>query len=108
MTAYGEWRGRVLHCAGGSTYPIVGRRHLSSSSRFDGQDVVVTLMDVDLVPNVHHHLLSFTRIQNNGHPYTASREGFRIDLFAGNTLKIPGPSRLLKMYTRYLDIGGGK
>ena len=108
MTEYRELKGRVLRCAGGSTYPIVGRGNLSLSFRSDGRDVTLRLLDVDHVPQIRHHLLSLTRVQNSGHTYIGSREGFRIDLKSGDSLKVPGPSRILKMYARRLDVCSDK
>ncbi|CAM9659356.1 unnamed protein product, partial [Sphacelaria rigidula] len=70
MMEYMKCQGRVLRCASGSINPIVGRGNLSLAFRSDGQDVVGKLIDVGDVPNIHHHLLSFTRIQNDGHTYT--------------------------------------
>ncbi|CAM9512280.1 unnamed protein product, partial [Sphacelaria rigidula] len=70
MTEYRECKGRVLRCAGGSTFPIVGRGNLSLAFRSDGQDVILKLVDVDHVPGVRHHLLSLTRVEHMGHTYT--------------------------------------
>ncbi|CAM9780645.1 unnamed protein product [Sphacelaria rigidula] len=104
---YRGCKGRVLRCAGGSTYPIVGRGNLSLAFRSDGQDVRLKLMHVDHVSDVRHHLLSLTKIQNMGHTYTGFRAGFGVDLISGNTLKIPRQPRHLKMYARRLDQSGG-
>ncbi|CAM9922494.1 unnamed protein product, partial [Sphacelaria rigidula] len=106
ITEYRECKGRVLRCAGGSTYPIVGRRNLSLAFRSDGQDVILKLVDVDHVPGVRHHLLSLTRVQHMGHTYTGFRTGFRVALNSGNALIIPGQPRQLRMYTRRLDQSG--
>ncbi|CAM9995170.1 unnamed protein product, partial [Sphacelaria rigidula] len=106
MTGYRECKGRVLRCAGGSTYPIVGRGFLSLAFRSDGQDVTLKLMDVDHVPGVRHHLLSPTRVQNMGHTYAGFRAGFRVDLNSGKKLKIPGRLRQLKMHARRLHQSG--
>ncbi|CAM9757445.1 unnamed protein product, partial [Sphacelaria rigidula] len=62
MTEYRECKGRVLRCAGGSTYPIVGRGNSSLAFRSDGQDVILKVVDVDHIPGVRHHLLSLTRV----------------------------------------------
>ncbi|CAM9527188.1 unnamed protein product, partial [Sphacelaria rigidula] len=67
MTKYRECKGRVLRCAGGSTYPIVGRGSLSLALRSDGQYVMLKLIDVDHLPDVRHHLLPLTRVQHMGH-----------------------------------------
>ncbi|CAM9205530.1 unnamed protein product, partial [Sphacelaria rigidula] len=68
MTEYREYKGRVLRCTGGSTYPIVGRGNLSLAFRSsDGQDVSLKLVDVDHVPGVRHNLLSLTGVQYMGH-----------------------------------------
>ncbi|CAM9926109.1 unnamed protein product, partial [Sphacelaria rigidula] len=106
MTEYRECRGRALRCAGGSTYPIVGRGNLSLAFRSDGQDVILKLVDVDHVPGVRHHLLSLTRVQHMGHTYTGFRTGFRVDLNSGNGLMISGQPRQLRMYARRLDQSG--
>ncbi|CAM9389968.1 unnamed protein product, partial [Sphacelaria rigidula] len=103
MAEYRECKGRVLRCAGGSTYPIVGRGNLSLAFRSDGQDVILKVVDVDQVPGVRHHLLSPTRVQHMGYTYTGCRTGFRVDLNSGNTLNIPGQPRQLRMYARRLD-----
>ncbi|CAM9803861.1 unnamed protein product, partial [Sphacelaria rigidula] len=63
ITEYRESKGRVLRCAGGSTYPIVGRGNLSLAFRSDGQDVILKLVNADHVPGVRHHLLSLPRVQ---------------------------------------------
>ncbi|CAM9692668.1 unnamed protein product, partial [Sphacelaria rigidula] len=78
MMEYRECKGRVLRCAGGSTYPIVGRGNVCLAFRSDGQDVILKLVDVDHVPGVRHHLLSLTRVQYMGHTYTGFRDGFRV------------------------------
>ncbi|CAM9639647.1 unnamed protein product, partial [Sphacelaria rigidula] len=64
MAVYIECQGMVLRCAGGSTYPIVGRGNLSLAFRSDGQDVMIKLMDADHVPDVRHHRLSIMKILN--------------------------------------------
>ena len=68
---------RVLRCAGGSTFPIVGSGTLRLSLR-SGQGVVrVTLMNVAHVPGLSHHLLSLRRIADAGNKYIGSRGGIR-------------------------------
>ncbi|CAM9731436.1 unnamed protein product, partial [Sphacelaria rigidula] len=78
MTEYRECKGRVLWCAGGSTYPIVGRESLSLALRYDGQDVIQKLVDVDHVPDVRRHLFSLTRVQHMGYTCTGFRTGIRV------------------------------
>ncbi|CAM9920659.1 unnamed protein product, partial [Sphacelaria rigidula] len=53
-----KYSGKVLRCAGGGIYPIVGRGKLTLSLRSDGRDAVLHLNNVDHVPCVRHHLLS--------------------------------------------------
>ncbi|CAN0014666.1 unnamed protein product, partial [Sphacelaria rigidula] len=86
MTEYRECKGRVLRCAGGSTYLIIGRGNLSLAFRSDGQNVILKLVDGNHVHGVRHHLLSLTRAQQMGHTYTGFRDGFRVDLNSGNRL----------------------
>ncbi|CAM9761719.1 unnamed protein product, partial [Sphacelaria rigidula] len=86
MTDYRKCSGRVLRCAGGGAYPIVGRGNLTLASRSDGRDVVLRLKNVDHAPCVCHHLVSLSRISNAGHIYIGSTNGFRIELKSGNTL----------------------
>ncbi|CAN0018690.1 unnamed protein product, partial [Sphacelaria rigidula] len=93
MMEYRECKGRVLRYAGGSIYPILGKGNLSLAFRSDRQDVILTLVDVDLVPGVRHHLLSLTRVQHMGHTYIGFRTDFRVDLNSGNALIIPGQPR---------------
>ncbi|CAM9754360.1 unnamed protein product, partial [Sphacelaria rigidula] len=106
MTEYRECKGRVLRCAGGSTYMIVGRGKLSLAFTSDGQGVIPKLVDVDHVPGVRHHLLSLTSVQHMGHIHIGFRTGFRVDLNSGNALIITGQPRQLRMYARRLDQSG--
>ncbi|CAM9574875.1 unnamed protein product [Sphacelaria rigidula] len=96
----------VLRCAGGGTYPNVGRRNLTPSLRSDGRDVVLHLKTVDHAPCVRHHLLSLTRMSNAGHTYIGSSNGFRVELKSGNTLKIPGQHRQLIMHAQRIYPNG--
>ncbi|CAM9911234.1 unnamed protein product [Sphacelaria rigidula] len=75
MTDYRKCSGRVLRCAGGGTYPIVGRGNLALSSRSDGRDIVLHLKNVDHAPCVRDHLLSLTRMSTAGHTYIGSSNG---------------------------------
>ena len=69
---------RVLRCAGGNTFPIVGTGTLRLPPR-SGEGVVrVTLMNVAHVPGLSHHLLSLRRIADAGNKYIGTREGIRI------------------------------
>ncbi|CAM9529133.1 unnamed protein product, partial [Sphacelaria rigidula] len=94
----------VLRCAGGGTYPIVGRGSSTLSLRSDGRDVVLHLKNVDHVPCVRHHLMSLTRISNTGHTYIGSSNGFRVELKPGNTLKTPGQHR--QLYAQHIHRNG--
>ena len=58
MTEYRKCSGRVLRCAGGGTYPIVGRGNLILAFRSGGRIVRLHVKDVDHAPGVRHHLLS--------------------------------------------------
>ncbi|CAM9905489.1 unnamed protein product [Sphacelaria rigidula] len=100
MADYRKCSGRVLRCAGGGTYPIVGRGNLALSLRSDGRDIVLHLKIIDHAPCVRHHLLSLTRMSNAGHTCIGSSNGFRVELKSGNTLKIPGQNRQLIMYAQ--------
>ncbi|CAN0009287.1 unnamed protein product, partial [Sphacelaria rigidula] len=106
MTDYRKCSGRVSRCAGGGTYPIVGRGNLSLSLRSDGRDIVLQLKNVDHAPCVRHHLLSLTRMSNAGHTYIGSSDGFRVEFKSGNTLKIPGQHRQLLMYAHRIFPNG--
>ncbi|CAM9619252.1 unnamed protein product, partial [Sphacelaria rigidula] len=102
MTDYRKCGGRVLRCAGGGTYPIVGRGNLALSLRSDGRDIVLHLKNVHHAPCLRHHLLSLTRMSNAGHTFIGSSDGFR----SGNTLKIPGQHRQLLMYAHRISPNG--
>ena len=69
---------RVLRCAGGNTFPIVGTRTLRLSLRSGERVVCVTLLNVANVPGLSHHLLSLRRIVDAGNKYIGTREGIRI------------------------------
>ena len=66
---------RVLRCAGGNTFPIVGTGTLRISLRSEEGVVFVTLMNVAHVPGLSHHLLSLRRFANMGKKYIGTREG---------------------------------
>ena len=55
---------------------------------------------------IRDSLLSLTRMSNAGHSYIGARDGFRVELKSGSTLKIPGNHRLLKMYVHRADPDG--
>ena len=80
------------------------KRHFRS----DGQDVIVECIGADHEPDIRHHLLSHTRILNSRHTLTDFRLSFRVDPPSGNTLKLPRKTRMLKMYTRRLEMGSDK
>ena len=69
---------RVLHCAGGNIFPIVGTGTLRVSLRSREGVVCVTLMNVGHVPGPSHHLLLLRRIADTGNKYIGTREGIRI------------------------------
>ena len=74
---YGECS-RVLRCAGGNTFLIVGTGTLRLSLRSGKGVVCVTLMNVAHVPGLSHHLLSLRRIADAGNKYIGTRDGIRI------------------------------
>ena len=69
---------RVLRCAGGNTFPILGTGTLRISLRSGEGGVCVTLMNVAHVPGLSHHFLSLRRIADAGNKYIGTREGIRI------------------------------
>ena len=82
---------RVLRCAGGNLFPIVGTGTLRISLR-SGEGVVrVTLMNVAHVPGLSHHLLSLRRIADAGNKCIGTRQGIRWDeLFAPSCGQLNG------------------
>ena len=81
---------RVLRCAGGNTFPIMGTGTLRLSLRSGEGVVCVPLMNVAHVPGLSHHLLSLGRIADAGSKYIGTREDIRI-VFAksGDELFVP-------------------
>ncbi|CAM9745032.1 unnamed protein product, partial [Sphacelaria rigidula] len=106
MTDYRKCSGRVLRCAGGGTYPIVGRRNLALYLRSYGRDMVLHVKNANHAPCVRHHLFSLTAMSNAGHTYIGSSNGFRVELKSGNTLKIPRQHRQLIMYVHRISPNG--
>ena len=82
---------RVLRCAGGNTFPIVGTGTLRLSLRSAEGVVCVTLINVAHVPGLSHHLLSLRRIADAGNKYIGTREGIRI-VFAKSGDELFAPS----------------
>ena len=66
---------RVLRCAGGNTFPIVGTGTLRLSRRSGEGVVCVTLVNVAHVPGLSHHFLSLRRIADAGDKGIGTREG---------------------------------
>ena len=86
---------RVLRCAGGNTFPIVGTGTLRISLRSGGVVVCVTLMNVAHVPDLSHHLLSLRRIADAGNKDIGTREGIRIVFTkSGDELFVPSCGQL--------------
>ena len=86
---------RVLCCAGGNTFPIVGTGTLRISLRFGEEVVCVTLMNVAHVSGLSHHLLSLRRVADAENKYIGTREGIQI-IFAkyGDELFAPSCGQL--------------
>ena len=82
---------RVLRCAGGNTFPIVGTGTLRLSLRSGEGVVCVTLMNVAHVPGLSHPLLSLRRIADAGNKYIGTLEGIRI-VFAKSRDELFAPS----------------
>ena len=83
---------RVLHCAGGNRFPIVGTGTLRLSLRSGEGMVCVTLMNVIHLPGISHHLMSLLRrIADAGNKYIGTREGIRI-VFAKSGDELFAPS----------------
>ena len=82
---------RVLRCAGGNSFPIVGTGTLRLSLRSGEGVVCVTLMNVAHVPGLSHHLLSLRRIADAGNKYIGTREGIRV-VFAKSGDELFAPS----------------
>ena len=83
---------RVLRCAGGNAFPIVGTGTLRFSLRSGDGVVCVTLMNVAHVPGLSHHRLTLRRIADAGNKYTGTLKGIRI-VFAKYGDEIFAPSR---------------
>ena len=81
---------RVLRCAGGNTFPIVGTGTLRLSLRSGEGVFCVTLMNVAHVPGLSHHLLSLRRIAVAVNKYMGTREGIRI-VFANSGVNYSRP-----------------
>ena len=82
---------KVLRCAGGSTFPIVGNGTLRLSLRSEEGMIGVTLVNVAHVPGLSHHLLSLRRIADAGNKYVGIWEGIQID-FAKSGDELIAPS----------------
>ena len=82
---------RVLCCAGGNTFPIVGIGTLRLSLRSGEGVVCVTLINLAHVPGLSHHLLSLRRIADAGNKYIGTREGIRI-VFPKSLYELFAPS----------------
>ena len=86
---------RVLRCAGGNTFHVVGTGTLRISLRSGGGVVCVTLMNVAHVPGLSHHFMTVRRIADAGNKYIGTREGIRI-VFAksGDEIFVPSCGQL--------------
>ena len=84
---YGECS-RVLRCAGGNTFPIVGTATFRLSLGFGEGVVCVTLLNLAHVPGLSHHLLSLRRIADGGNKYVGTREGIQT-VFAKSVFVFP-------------------
>ena len=82
---------RVLRCAGGNTFPIVGTGTLRLSLRSGEGVVYATLMNVAHVPGPSHHFLLLRRIPDAGNKYIGTREGIRL-VFANSGDELFAPS----------------
>ena len=82
---------RVLRCAGGDTFPIMGTGTLRISLRSGEGVVCVTLVNVARVPGLSHHLLSLRRIAEAGNKYIGTRKGIQI-VFAKSGDELFSPS----------------
>ena len=82
---------RVLRCAGGNTFLIMGTCTLRISLRSGEGMVCVTSMNVAHVPGLSHHLLSLRRIADAGNKYIGTQEGIRI-VFAKSSDELFAPS----------------
>ena len=82
---------RVLRCAGGDTFPIVGTGTLRLFLRSGDGLVCMTLMNVAHIPGLSHHRFSLRRIADAGKKYIGTREGIRI-VFAKSGDELFAPS----------------
>ena len=82
---------RVLRCAGGNTFPIVGIGTLRLSLRSGEGVVCVTLMNVAHVPGLSYHLLPLRRTAVVGSKYIGTRESIQI-FFAKSGDELFAPS----------------
>ena len=69
---------RVLRCAGGNTFPIVGTANLRLHLRSGEGMVCGMLMNVAHVSGFSYHLLSLTCTADAGNKYIGTREGIQI------------------------------
>ena len=86
---------RVLRCAGGNTFPIVGTGTLRLSLRSGEGVVCVTLTNFAHVSGLFYHILLLRRMADGGNKYIGTREGIRV-VFAksGNELFAPSCGQL--------------
>ena len=88
---------RVLRCARGNTFPIVGTGTLRLSLRYGEGVVCVTLVNVAHDPGLSHHLLSLRRIADARNKDIGTRDGIQIviatsgdELFAPSCRQLNG------------------
>ena len=89
---------RVLRCAGGNTYPIVGMGTLMLCFRPEGGVVRLRLENVAHVPGLSHHLFSLRRVADAGNTYTGSAEGIQINMKSGKKMFAPSRGQLNSLY----------
>ena len=82
---------RVLRCAGGDTFPIVGTGTLRLSLRSGEGGGCATLMNVAHVPGFSRHFLLLRRIPDAGNKCIGTREGIRL-VFAESGDELFAPS----------------
>ena len=89
LEKYAE-RSRVLRCAGGHTFPIVGTGTLRISLRSGEGVVYVKLTECCTCSDLSHHIWSLRRIADAGNKYIGTREGIRIVFVkSGDELFVP-------------------
>ena len=89
----------TMRTASGKRYPIEGYGDLPLIFRSSSGEVPLLLCNVAHVPSFSYHLLSLRVAANNGHTYTANKNGVTVKFKTGETLFFPSAGRLNFLYS---------